>query len=197
MCSSSYILIPLSSRDWVCPTCKVSNLEGLPDPAKDASLATVAHPEEPSVNPLPERLQQGMPEKTFKVLDAATVTTITDPPVPIHPPINMTTPPILAPKPMRPIDAASIIIPASPSRPSTPLSPIPASAPTHMQPQLVTTIHHGLPVQQEQQQDSRAHTPVPSPSVARRHHPRPPILLDTAICVLLVSVFALICRRIL
>jgi len=31
----------------------------------------------------------------------------------------------------------------------------------------------------------------------RRNTPRPPILLDTAICVLLVLVFALVCRRIL
>ena len=35
------------------------------------------------------------------------------------------------------------------------------------------------------------------PIIIRKSPPRPPIILDTAICVLLVLVFGLVCRRIL
>ncbi|KAI0340613.1 UBC-like protein [Trametopsis cervina] len=156
------------SRDWVCPTCQKANHECLPDPPEDDASSSA-----------------------FKVLDAATATTIADPPEPAFPRTAAMSPPIIAPRPMRPIDAASIIIPASPSRPSTPLPPVAATLPDEL-------LHDASPAPPPSMQSSRAHTPLlERPAVVvRRSNPRPPILLDTAICVLLVSVFALVCRRI-
>ncbi|KAI0685491.1 ubiquitin-conjugating enzyme/RWD-like protein [Cytidiella melzeri] len=194
------------SRDWVCPTCKKTNLECLPDPA-EGSLS-------PSTMLLHETLQNNQHEhpsldaadKVFKVLDAATATTIADPPAPPFPVNGITSPPIIAPRPMRPIDAASIIIPATPSRPSTPLPPVAPTLPVDMHPEpapsplSARTLPVPTPTPARSEQSSRIQTPMPSqqtlPLVIRRSNPRPPILLDTAICVLLVSVIALLWHRI-
>ena len=153
-------------------------------------------------------------------MDAATATTIADPPAPTFPAPQQLSPPILAPRPIRPIDATSIIIPATPSRPSTPVAPTHLEETKHEQPNefeatpaintkalpvpTSTPAHaHGEEHEREEEPVRNVHVrfdmPMSSPTVlvSRSGHPRPPILLDTAICVLLVSVLALLARRIM
>lgn len=172
------------SREWVCPTCKQSNVECLPDPTEGGE-SLVLSGLEPTSEHQQEQQPQSVAEKAFKFVEAAA-----DPPAPPFPTTAGLTPPIIAPKPVRPIDAASLIVPATPSRPSTPL---PLAAPTLP---AETRLEHASP---PEGQVSRTQTPLSDrlPIAIRRSSPRPPILLDTAICVLLVSVFALLCRRIL
>lgn len=185
---TSYVIS--RSRNWVCPTCQKPNVECLPDPSSDAPIQYTHDDRQESLPPQPP--QQDPAEKAFKILDAATATTIADPPAPVLPAPTLVSPPLIAPKPMRPIDASSIIIPATPSRPSTPLPPVPATVPSEMMP---------APSSRPQEQAARRESPIslsePPAATPRRSAPRPPILLDTAICVLLVSMFALICRRVL
>lgn len=198
------------SREWVCPTCQKSNLECLPDPpASESQPSTSARaptPDKtdniPASEPIPEpAASAGLTiERAMNALDAATATTLADPAPPAEPISVVRTPPLIAPKPVRPIDAGSIIIPASPIRPSTPLPP--AAPQVHADelrerrpaPTPSTLTAPGTPAE-----GSRAQTPLSEhlPAMIRRSTPRPPILLDTAICVLLVLVFALLCRRIL
>ena len=194
MSYDTYIELPLtSSRDWVCPTCKKSNLECLPDPP-EGSPTPAASSFEPLARSSSSQLQQPEPhadliDHSLKVLDAATATTVVDPPPQIQPDPSLLSPNIIAPKPMRPIDAAAIVIPASPLPQSSPLPPAP-SLPAEQPPTRTSSTRV----------DPQSRTQTPTPERARMmtgSPPRPPILLDTAICVLLVLVFALICRRIL
>ncbi|KAI0818863.1 ubiquitin-conjugating enzyme/RWD-like protein [Irpex lacteus] len=222
------------SRDWVCPSCQKPNHECLPDPPQDdtALLAVQLTGLPPAQQSQEDKPHHDPAEKVFKVLDAATATTIADPPAPTFPAPAPMSPTILAPRPMRPIDAASIIIPATPSRPSTPLPPVAPTLPEEFQPEREETDSEHLtafeatpaintkalpvptstptpPTVHEEQEQGRgeerersvrfdlpmaSHTTVVLSSSSSS---RPPILLDTAICVLFVSVLALLARRIM
>lgn len=184
---------PISSRDWVCPTCKKPNLECLPDPSEGQSSHSDPASQPPARTTSSTQLQQsetrtGLIERSPQVLDAATATTVADPQ--IHPNHSLLSPNLIAPKPIRPIDATSIVIPTSPLPQPSPLAPAP-SLPTEQPPTRASSTRAV---------DSQSRTQTPTPERARlliNSPARPPILLDTAICVLLVLVFALICRRIL
>ncbi|KAI0083984.1 UBC-like protein [Irpex rosettiformis] len=212
------------SRGWVCPTCQKANFECLPDPSQDitsSSAPTQLDDTLPLNGQHQELLEHDPAEKAFKVLNATTATTIANPSAPMFPARAQMSPPILAPRPMRPIDATSIFIPASPSRPSTPL-PTLLEEMTHEQPhtfEATPAINtKALPVptstptpahartEQEREEEPQRNLHVrfdvpmatrPAVVVSRSNHPRPPILLDTAICVLFVSVLALLARRII
>ncbi|KAH8107214.1 UBC-like protein [Cristinia sonorae] len=98
--------------------------------------------------------------------------------------------PLLAPTPKRPL-APMNLTPTSPVfiGPSTPVEELPDedNAPPAPNPAIHVAAQPALqPIQQDRPN-----------LVVRRTPPRPPIILDTAICVLLVLVFALICRRVL
>ncbi|KIP04768.1 hypothetical protein PHLGIDRAFT_31212 [Phlebiopsis gigantea 11061_1 CR5-6] len=185
------------SRHWVCPTCQKSNLECLPDPPASGESSSTSEPNSdlPSGDAIPpaENTLFGVNvDRALEFLEASATTTVADP-VPAFGSTQITiqSPPLIAPKPIRPIDAGSIIAPASPSRPSTPLPsgpPLDELRERRLPPPPTPSV-----------QTSRAQTPMSEyiPLVLRRSTPRPPILLDTAICVLLVLVFALICRRVL
>jgi ubiquitin-conjugating enzyme E2 J1 len=140
----------LRSRDWVCPRCRQTNLECLPDltPLED-SLSPQVSPQEP----------------------------------PMDPP-SSTAPPLLSD--MDPVNEVSRVEPG-PETMSSPSHP-PVEADTPGSPKSFDSSG------EESVNNHPSGIAVPNSS---SRHPRPPLFLDTAICVLLVLVFALICRRIL
>lgn len=186
--------LAILSRDWVCPTCKQTCLECLPEPPATAGPSSSPAPAYiPTTESIPERPSSPghAVEHALNILDASTALTVADPPSFIQPAVF--SPPLIAPKPVRPVNAGSILMPASPSRPSTPLPPV---APRITEEEVRPT-PTPAPTPSEV---SRVQTPVTEhiPILVRRSTaPRPPILLDTTICVLLVLLFALVCRRVL
>ncbi|KAI0362673.1 UBC-like protein [Trametes cingulata] len=178
------------SREWVCPRCNMSNLEHLPDPPESSSSgsgSTSTSSEESSVSsptpPSEEKPAESTPLIPLSQPAAAPSDTPAPaqvqvqqaeaPAAPVHdPPTVISRPvPLVAPKPTRPAARAAIFT-QSFTPPRTPMQ----SQPT-----------------------TREGTPQPALAAALRQTTprRPPILLDTAICVLLVLLFALIARRIL
>ncbi|KAI9064209.1 UBC-like protein [Trametes sanguinea] len=202
------------SRDWVCPRCKMSNIEHLPDPpssssgdssctsgSSDASTDEkpvekspsnpASQPPAPSDTPAAPKQPEGVQQPTSAAAPipgptAAPVTVVAADraPAPALIPLPVTEQPVVthrvplvSPRPTRPSARASIITQSyTPPRSPAPSVSQPTSQPT-----------------------TREGTPQPALAVALRQTTprRPPILLDTAICVLLVLLLALICRRIL
>ncbi|KAI0807235.1 ubiquitin-conjugating enzyme/RWD-like protein [Fomes fomentarius] len=166
------------SRDWVCPRCNKSSLEHLPDPpAQPASESSSSEDSTPS---------------------AENSTTIPSPaPVVVSEPVPMDAPQALA-QPQLSEEVVHLQVP----QPDTHIvhRPIPLVAPKptrpHAHPSLVTQSF--TPPMTPDPPATRDQTPQPALVAAvRQTSRRPPILLDTAICVLLVLVFALVARRIL
>ncbi|KAI0646855.1 ubiquitin-conjugating enzyme/RWD-like protein [Trametes meyenii] len=178
------------SREWVCPRCNMSNIEHLPDPPessgsesgtssvssdttveeKPTSGAPSNPPLEPAASsdpPVASHPTEAQPEPAPTLLPAPGPTVVVSRPIPL-----------LSPKPTRPAARASIITQSF----TPPRTPMPS---TSSQPSSEPTTREG--------------TPQPALAAALRQTTprRPPILLDTAICVLLVLLLALICRRIL
>ncbi|KAI0670588.1 ubiquitin-conjugating enzyme/RWD-like protein [Trametes maxima] len=177
------------SREWVCPRCNMSNIEHLPDPPEssgsEGGTSSVS-----SDTTVEEKPTGGVPSNPPHELVASS-----DTPAAPHPPESQPEPaptllpaleptvisrpiPLLSPKPRRPAARASIITQSF----TPPRTPMPS---TSSQPSSEPTTREG--------------TPQPALAAALRQTTprRPPILLDTAICVLLVLLLALICRRIL
>lgn len=128
-------------------------------------------------------------------------------PSPLVPAIQSVTPPlkVVAPTPQRPSIPSPLII--APPHIST---PPPTSATTEDgedDPDRPAALDITVPgsskrrqvlERKEQVQVQTASVVRPGqPIIIRKSTPRPPIILDTAICVMLVLVFGLICRRIL
>ncbi|KAI0781154.1 ubiquitin-conjugating enzyme/RWD-like protein [Trametes elegans] len=179
------------SREWVCPRCNMSNLEHLPDPPQPGASSSstdgstsasgdttpgeqsddASHP-----NPTSEPTHTPAVLKAVEVVQQPT-SAPAPAPVPVSQPTIIHRPiPLVAPKPTRPAARAAIVSPSY-TPPCTPPRGTPSSS--------VSTTREG--------------TPQPALAAALRQTTprRPPVLLDTAICVLLVLLFALICRRIL
>ncbi|TCD66461.1 hypothetical protein EIP91_001341 [Steccherinum ochraceum] len=106
--------------------------------------------------------------------------------------------PLLAPTPTRPVASVNLVVNQEPTSPvfigpSTPVDD--PSEEASSSPSVTTaSASHGSTSTSTQTQSPPSDRP---PIILRRSTPRPPIILDTAICVLLVLVFALICRRVL
>ncbi|KAI0708965.1 ubiquitin-conjugating enzyme/RWD-like protein [Earliella scabrosa] len=169
------------SRDWVCPRCKRANIEHLPDPpasesssSEDSSSSAANSTTTPSPAPAPAPPilvpSEAIPQDTPKPSPSqAAEDVLLQVPKPEAPIIHRPIP-LVAPKPTRPHAHASIVTQSfTPPRVPTPEQPA-----------------------------TRDQTPQPALVAAvRQTPPRPPILLDTVICVLLVLMFALVARRIL
>ncbi|KAI0721553.1 ubiquitin-conjugating enzyme/RWD-like protein [Cerioporus squamosus] len=170
------------SREWVCPRCNMSNLEHLPDPPASESSASSSSSSESSStdnsttssSPVPVTVDP-TPSDTPLALAPQPPEPVVPQPQPVQEAITIRRAiPLIAPKPTRPHAHASIVS-RSFSPPRTPDQSQPATQPA-----------------------TRDGTPQPALVAAVRATPRrPPILLDTAICVLLVLMFALVARRIL
>jgi ubiquitin-conjugating enzyme E2 J1 len=146
------------SRDWVCPHCKQTNAEMLPDPVADRD----SHP------PLLAGLaSQNAPGAVTKVSTA-----LRQPPEPSS-----------APAPVAEPDVTVHTV-----HPSLPPTRTPSTMSLDSLATREETTHlHAVHL---------ASVPkVPVASNVRTH--RPPLLLDTAICMLLVLTFALICKKVL
>ncbi|KAI0665021.1 ubiquitin-conjugating enzyme/RWD-like protein [Cubamyces menziesii] len=185
------------SREWVCPRCKMSNIEHLPDPPEssgsssaesssgdssvsDETPASESPAENASSNPVSQPVAHSEPP-------AASQPLVIHQPVPVPPsgPASMPNPepvpvqqtiihrpiPLVAPRPTRPLARAALVT-QSYTPPRTPMVSQPSTREGTPQPALAAALRQTTPR-------------------------RPPVLLDTAICVLLVLLLGLICRRIL
>lgn len=167
---SSYEL--LRSRDWVCQRCNRSNLECLPDPAQANDASST-----------PGSVSEAKTPPEAEVIP----TPAEDEVVPPQPPVSEVS---VSERDANPGGADGVSRSGSDdtiSDDKTTMMTVVASshssassAPTPSQ--NISDVHG-------------ARQAVPA-SFRPSHTARPPMLLDTAICVLLVLVFALLCRRI-
>ncbi|CDO70699.1 hypothetical protein BN946_scf184798.g14 [Trametes cinnabarina] len=197
------------SREWVCPRCKMSNLEHLPDPPESSGTssggsssisdssdtsadekAASASPSNPTAQPAASPdTPAAIPNQPENVEQPAPTSGPTNAPAPVleeHAPAN---PSIPTPVPEQTVVTRRVpLVSPRPTRPSARASIITQSYTPPRSPALSAS-----------QATTREGTPQPALVAALRQTtpPRPPILLDTAICVLLVLLLALICRRIL
>ncbi|KAI0736875.1 UBC-like protein [Fomitopsis betulina] len=158
-----------ASRDWVCPKCNCPNLELLPDPSSGGGSSDESSTAE----------ETSAASSTVPSIPA-TPAVIADvkqkgPADTLPPRTDASAPqiPILSPRPQRPSPPPAILI--------NPLS-IPQT------PQTVSP----RPAAEAVQQINVPKAPA-APSSSRL---RPPVILDTVICVLLVLLFALIAKRV-
>lgn len=161
--------LTVSSRDWVCPKCNCPNLELLPDPSSGGGSSDESSTAE----------ETSAASSTVPSIPA-TPAVIADvkqkgPADTLPPRTDASAPqiPILSPRPQRPSPPPAILI--------NPLS-IPQT------PQTVSP----RPAAEAVQQINVPKAPA-APSSSRL---RPPVILDTVICVLLVLLFALIAKRV-
>ncbi|PIL23797.1 hypothetical protein GSI_13548 [Ganoderma sinense ZZ0214-1] len=170
------------SREWTCPRCNATNLEHLPDPlpsdgsASSSSSSETSSAETSTSSPSPAPASESSDNVVIAVeapVEAQSTreengqSQAQETPPETH--IIHRPIPLIAPKPTRPL-AQSSIVTQSYTPPRTP----------------------------DTQPASRRDTPQPALVAAVRQTPRrPPVLLDTAICVILVLMFALVARRFL
>ncbi|KAH9854046.1 ubiquitin-conjugating enzyme/RWD-like protein [Lenzites betulinus] len=188
------------SRDWICPRCNCPNIEHLPDPPEagastgsSSSDSSEAISTEKTTSTVVEEASATSPDTTsaaHTTEGAHVPVTVAEPaPIPAAEPAIISRPiPLVAPKPTRP-GAHAPIFSQTFTPPRTP-APAPAPAPAPPPPSQST---------QSSQPVTREGTPQPALAAALRQTTprRPPIILDTTICVLLVLLFALVCRRVL
>lgn len=162
------------SRNWVCPRCNQSNLQSLPDPPSPNDAASASDPAPPATT-TPEA-------KTSAETGASGVPTPPAPPAEVDVTVTpgVRTPEVETPVPVR-IAIASDSTGRVTSGATTTTTSSPASSPHPSASRASSTTASSL-------RPTRTHTTTTSL--------RPPMLLDTAICVLLVLVFALLCRRV-
>ncbi|KAK7693234.1 hypothetical protein QCA50_002800 [Cerrena zonata] len=197
------------SRQWVCPTCNKPNLECLPDPESKPHQ----HSEGVQAGSTSEpNIETDISNAATDVLGTVSASTPSDannsnqpmaepsPPVPaIQQPV---TPPlkVVAPTPQRPSIPSPLII--APPRISTPPPTSANSDDDEVDPARPAALDIKVPGaprrrQVPEQTQIQTQTAVRPPIIIHKSTPRPPIILDTAICVMLVLVFGLVCRRIL
>ncbi|KAI0933907.1 hypothetical protein AcV5_005925 [Taiwanofungus camphoratus] len=168
------------SRDWVCPRCNQTNLECLPDPRAveaGSSALDAPHPE-PTVTtltPTPSTESASAIRSSNKET-SANVHHLT-PPNPSETTPACSSVPLFTPTPTRPGVPPSILKRHSGSSPAR-------DSKSRALPETEPRSHF------EQQED----LPILAAAISQTPH-RPPVLLDTAICVVLVVTFALVVRR--
>ncbi|TFK42907.1 UBC-like protein [Crucibulum laeve] len=166
------------SREWVCPHCQQSNLELLPDPLSHVSAeatgsnsgveqTTASETQGPAEPPheSPSTLAADQLPAVDVSKDPVTPSSATVPEPPTGPVAVRTIEPLL------PTPSTSIVDPITAR--AAPLIPRAATVDSH----------------------SGAAEPSGRTRAMRRSSQKPPLLLDTAICILLVLLFAIICRR--
>ena len=158
------------SRDWVCPRCNRSNLECLPDPAQPNDASTLGSVSEP---------------KTTSEVEMVSTPAGAE---------------VVPPQP--PESEASLSEPeANPGGANQSESGDTTFVDKTTALSVVASSHSSAsstPTPSQNISDVRgARQAVPAPfRPSHTHTARPPMLLDTAICVLLGLVFALLCRRV-
>ncbi|KAI8998838.1 ubiquitin-conjugating enzyme/RWD-like protein [Trametes punicea] len=193
------------SREWVCPRCKISNLEHLPDPPESNSSS--ANGDGSSSRPIDTSADE-KPANSNPSNAASQPAAASDTPAPSFKTGEVQ-------QPTSPSATAPVPAPASPSAPAFLPAPMPVPeqtvvsrpiqlvAPKPTRPlaraPIVTQLYTPPRTPTASQPTTREGTPQPALAAALRQTTprRPPIILDTAICVLLVLLLALICRRIL
>jgi len=161
------------SREWVCSRCSRTNLESLPDPETPADTSSDGAEGNYSstVPPLSE----------VTLTDQSTLHTHLSDPGPAPVTMEVTPSPslqVFAPTPTRPLLQAPIVH----SRASSaPISRSESVSTTRSEESVINLAPPHIALDR------------PLPKSPRR----PPIVLDTVICILLVLLFALICRRVL
>jgi len=154
------------SRGWVCDRCNQSNLQSLPDPPSPNDAASASDPA-PSLTTTTE-------DKTPAETDASGVPT----PAPAE---ETATPLVRSPE----VEASVPVRVATPPEAEGAVNVAMALSSPH--PNASRGGHQVNPA---------ASSPRPTRTHTTTTSVRPPMLLDTAICVLLVLVFALLCRRV-
>jgi len=142
------------SQEWVCPKCRQTNLECLPDPAQQAA-STLNQPEH----------LRGL----SRADDRAEA-----------PVVRPESPSPTGPERSSPLELSTLGM----------LTP---------DPPVSSTPEPKIPITQDQESLLTSRTEASRGSTQALHHRshRPPLLLDTAICVLVVLAVALLCRRVL
>ncbi|PPQ68969.1 hypothetical protein CVT24_000358 [Panaeolus cyanescens] len=176
------------SREWSCPHCQKTNLELLPDPPASSTPTSTTEQAAPvTEQPSPEQApSEPTPVATAEPQQPVEVSA----PTPVA--ITVTTPAASLPS-LTVSDTAG----ASAGYPATPVpvssSPIisdvsssPSASPS---PEFSPTEQLSVPHGAQRLTASRT-------QAQRRRNEKPPFLLDAAICVLLVLLFAIICRRV-
>jgi ubiquitin-conjugating enzyme E2 J1 len=155
------------SRDWVCPRCNQSNLECLPDPPQTSDTASGSTNE---VKTSVEAEVVSTPAEVILAQPAESEVSVPTRAATTAPDPADGTSELERNQATNPV-AVAVAVTSSPSSASAPSSS-PPSVRGARQAGTASAFHP-------------SHGPV-----------RPPMLLDTAICVLLVLVFALLCRRV-
>lgn len=166
------------SREWTCPHCQQTNLSLLPDPpAHSHSFTLGSAPGD--ISDLITRASRGVPIGASPDVDTTPATELRE---------DMTTSLVTTPTLPNPPTASQVTVFQSPevARESTTTSEE-QSAPVAVATPESTTLPPSVPATVTQ--NTRRHT-------ARSSSHKPPVLLDTAICILLVLLFAMICRRV-
>ncbi|EPT05892.1 hypothetical protein FOMPIDRAFT_96587 [Fomitopsis schrenkii] len=155
-----------ASREWVCPKCSCPNLELLPDPLSGGGSSDESSTTEASV------ASSAVPSTPAVISDVKQNGPAEE--LPTH--VDASSPmPILSPRPQR-------------------LSPPPAILMNPFSiPPIPRTVSPRAGASTAQQADGPKRDAPAAPSSSRL---RPPVILDTAICVLLVLLFALIAKRV-
>ncbi|KAF9483796.1 UBC-like protein [Pholiota conissans] len=170
------------SREWVCPHCQHTNLELLPDPPTQEQTATPSTSEEkPTTLIQTDTLQSpnvvsaevslatiSASSLDTKISDDASGTTLTS------------TPSDLSNNHMTEESAHLDHSDATSTHDSE------SSAPSSAQ---ISLLSHPTPTTPSQ-------APIAQVQMSSRRSQKPPMLLDGAICILLVLLFAIVCRRI-
>ncbi|KAF9466393.1 ubiquitin-conjugating enzyme/RWD-like protein [Collybia nuda] len=168
------------SRDWHCPECKQSNLELLPDPSTpdSSSISTNVPPSSMDTsNPAADiALTNSVVTAEESTSSESTSSSETTSSSESSPSDEVST---VDPERQSVVHSVDTYIPRASNGLASTIQPRPASSDTHS------------PV--EAPAAEAAHVTRSAPRSARK----PPLLLDTAICVLLVMAFAMICRRII
>jgi len=172
------------SRDWTCPHCKQTNLDLLPDPSASpdqpekgdtvVSGAVTSDSTEPKSNST-DSMAAEVPTTTT---DTSNLTAI------IQPPTALT---LASPGGLHPGSGLSA---GQPSPVMHVSSPVPRTEDALDRPL-------SPPALPQTARPTRNETPTSSQAQGtRRSSVKPPVLLDAAICILLVLLFAIICRRV-
>ena len=161
-----------SSRDWVCPKCSCPNLDLLPDPSSDGGSSADSSTTEVSVASSAVPSTPATPAVISDVKEKGPADELP----PARADASSPQLPIIAPRPQRPSPPPAIL--------NAPLSIPPTPR----------TVSPRAGASTAQQVDGPKRDAPATQSLSR---PRPPVLLDTAICVLLVLLFALIAKKVL
>jgi ubiquitin-conjugating enzyme E2 J1 len=160
------------SREWTCPHCQQTNLSLLPDPPSQSS------PESSVPTTISGPVATVLSEEPVDASPTVDTPTATEPREDV-------TPIIASPIPSTASQAQAVHSPVAiqeattaSEEPSAPVQ-VAASEPTTLPPSVPAVVTQNTPRH-----------------AAHSSSQKPPVLLDTAICILLVLLFAIICRRV-